>query len=342
MRNGRARAVILGSGGGRTHWRGSWLGGVSTALVIGEHVYIVDFGRGWAEQFFACDLASPTGRGFETIEACFITHLHADHVIDLTRLLLFGGSDGLWQRSTPVPLIGPGQRNAAFAATFGIKSDTTPICPDAPAPGTREMIAHLTAAFAADLNDQMFDSGAPRPDAWLRAQDIALPQGCDATPQDPAPSMRPIPVYEDARLKATTILVDHRPMVPCFAFRFDTDTGSLVISGDTAPTANLVRLAHRADVLVHEAIDGEWVRGRFKPPLSGDQRAKRDHLLQAHTEISKVGSVAAKAEVKHLVLNHLGPPAVANSDLEKSVVGFSGPITMGLPGVSVLLSTKET
>ena len=49
-------------------------------------------------------------------------------------------------------------------------------------------------------------------------------------------------------------LVDHPPVMPAFAYRFDTADRSIVISGDTNRSDNLVKLAHGADVLVHEAL----------------------------------------------------------------------------------------
>jgi ribonuclease BN (tRNA processing enzyme) len=56
------------------------------------------------------------------------------------------------------------------------------------------------------------------------------------------------PVTADENLKVTCTLVDHPPVVPAFAYRFDARDRSIVISGDTAPSRNLVELAGGADV----------------------------------------------------------------------------------------------
>ena len=58
-------------------------------------------------------------------------------------------------------------------------------------------------------------------------------------------------VMSDDNLKVTAALVDHPPVVPAFGFRFDASDRSIVISGDTAPSDNVVKLARGADVLVH-------------------------------------------------------------------------------------------
>src|SRR5687768_17404620 len=55
------------------------------------------------------------------------------------------------------------------------------------------------------------------------------------------------PVMADDNLRVTATLVDHPPVVPSFAYRFDAVDRSIVISGDTAPSQNLVKLAAGAD-----------------------------------------------------------------------------------------------
>jgi ribonuclease BN (tRNA processing enzyme) len=52
----------------------------------------------------------------------------------------------------------------------------------------------------------------------------------------------------DENVKVTAALVDHPPVVPSFAYRFDARDRSIVISGDTAPSDNVVKLARGADV----------------------------------------------------------------------------------------------
>src|SRR6266481_802265 len=63
-------------------------------------------------------------------------------------------------------------------------------------------------------------------------------------------------VVKDENVTVTSIPVDHPPVVPAFAYRFDTPSRSIVISGDTNRTDNLIKLAQGADILVHEAL---WV-----------------------------------------------------------------------------------
>ncbi|MGA8534179.1 MAG: MBL fold metallo-hydrolase, partial [Candidatus Tumulicola sp.] len=58
--------------------------GISTALKIGNRVYVVDCGRSSVTQYANANL------GFSNLAAIFITHLHADHVCDLWNFFLLG------------------------------------------------------------------------------------------------------------------------------------------------------------------------------------------------------------------------------------------------------------
>jgi ribonuclease BN (tRNA processing enzyme) len=50
---------------------------------------------------------------------------------------------------------------------------------------------------------------------------------------------------QDENVKVTATLVHHPPVVPAFGYRFDAADRSIVISGDTAPSDNLIQLAQR-------------------------------------------------------------------------------------------------
>lgn len=112
-------------------------------------------------------------------------------------------------------------------------------------------------------------------------------------------------VMQDTRVKVTAALVQHPPVSPAFAYRFDCPDRSIVFSGDTRPSENLVKLAHSADVLVHEVM--------YLPALDkliGSEPnaiTLREHLLASHTTTEQVGRIATEAGVKTLVLNHFVP-----------------------------------
>jgi ribonuclease BN (tRNA processing enzyme) len=116
---------------------------------------------------------------------------------------------------------------------------------------------------------------------------------------------KPGVVLEDENVKVTAVLVEHPPVTPAFAYRFDCPDRSIVISGDTRPTPNLVALAKGADVLVHEVM----YLPALEQLLAKETNAAtlKEHLLASHTTTEQVGRLATEAGVKTLVLSHFVP-----------------------------------
>ncbi|HWW87840.1 MAG TPA: MBL fold metallo-hydrolase [Vicinamibacterales bacterium] len=117
-------------------------------------------------------------------------------------------------------------------------------------------------------------------------------------------------VMQDENLKVSSALVAHPPMT-AFAYRFDSADRSIVISGDTARSDSLVKLAQGADVLVHEAMYPPAV-DRLVARVPNASTLKK-HLIDSHTSAEDCGRVATAAGVKTLVLSHFVPaddPAV--------------------------------
>ena len=112
-------------------------------------------------------------------------------------------------------------------------------------------------------------------------------------------------VMRDDTLKVTSALVHHPPVVPAFGYRFDAKDRSIVISGDTAPSDNLVKLAEGADVLVHDAMYLPGVERLVARVPNAP--ALRKSILSHHTAAEDAGRIAERAGVKTLVLSHLVP-----------------------------------
>ena len=108
-------------------------------------------------------------------------------------------------------------------------------------------------------------------------------QGFLSPNETPARDMAPFKVYEDDRVKVTATLVNHFPVWPAFAYRFDSDDGSIVFSGDTCRCDNLIRLAQGDDILVHETIVTTWAEVLFPKPPRAPEEGLQNHLLSAHT-----------------------------------------------------------
>jgi len=112
-------------------------------------------------------------------------------------------------------------------------------------------------------------------------------------------------VMENDQVKVTAALVNHPPVEPAFAYRFDTPDRSIVFSGDTTPCDNLIKLAKGADVLVHEVIHKPSLARLLARIPNADRLL--EHIVASHTTHIDVGKVAKEAGVKTLVLTHFVP-----------------------------------
>jgi ribonuclease BN (tRNA processing enzyme) len=178
-------------------------------------------------------------------------------------------------------------------------------------------LARMTEQFLAmnrfDIDTRVADEGLPRLDELFAPTEVAEERV----------------VYEDERVRVTAALVDHPPIATALGYRFDTADRSIVVSGDTAPSAGLVRLAQGADVLVHEVM--------YLPAVDAvvaqyNGRTLREHLLASHTDVDRVGGIAQEAGVGTLVLSHFVP---TDSDIpdetwrEHAARGFDGEVVVG-------------
>jgi ribonuclease BN (tRNA processing enzyme) len=137
------------------------------------------------------------------------------------------------------------------------------------------------------------------------------------------------PVFRDERVSVRAAVVEHPPMAPSLAFRFDSADRSIVFSGDTVPCEALIELAKDADVLVHEVMHA----GALAEILARLRNAERlrEHLLASHTRLEDVGNVARRAGVRTLVLNHFVPSEGVSDRVwhDGAAAGFAGEIVVG-------------
>lgn len=182
-------------------------------------------------------------------------------------------------------------------------------------PPLKRMTRRFLQLNDADIHTRIADEGRPPLAPLLRPHEL----------------IRGGPVMQDDKVKVTAALVEHPPVRPAFAYRFDSPDRSIVFSGDTRPSDALVKLAQDADVLVHEAM---YLPALEKLIASEAQAARlRQHLLDSHTTTEQVGRVATAAGVKTLVLNHFvpgGDPALTDEVWRRAVAPhFKGELVIG-------------
>lgn len=140
-------------------------------------------------------------------------------------------------------------------------------------------------------------------------------------------------IFEDANLKVTAFEVPHGDAKPSYAFRFDTPHKSIVFSGDTSRSTNLIKHAKGADILVHEVVSIHGVEAVVQRIDPGNKDLVQ-HIVEAHTPIEEVGEVAREAGVKKLVLSHFVPTGLPSYDkpelwIEGVRKTYSGEVIVG-------------
>jgi ribonuclease BN (tRNA processing enzyme) len=192
------------------------------------------------------------------------------------------------------------------------------IDPDLPAPGTADLVGHILAAFAYHLNVMPLDARMPDAASLVRGIDLSVPPGPE-----------PVVVFEDLAVRVSAVAVMHGRAVPALAYRFDTAAGSVVFSGDTAASDNLIALAQGADVLVHQVADLDYLRRH------GTDEAELARMAALHTDVTQVGGVAERAGVRELILSHFLPadPGAVTDWAERAGPGFSGTTIAGHDGL---------
>lgn len=333
------RLILLGTAGASNPK--ATRAGYSNAIVVGGVAYLVDCGEGVHRQAWRSGISmhpERRPRGGSTVRSIFFTHLHSDHVIDYINLML-----GFWPTNR-VDVFGPGE--AGLPITPYPPDRVVPVLfPGAPTPGIRVLTQKLFEAFAYNINVRIADEARKDVTANVFVHEVGVAhdgyrpdidlgvEASGATMTTAAPPMEPVEIQplDDNGVRVTAILVQHAPVFPAFAFRFDTPSGSVVFSGDTGPCDNVVRLARGADYLVHEVIDLGFIADRVANLPNRDNIV--NHLTESHTSPEDAGRIAARAGVKNLVLSHLvpGDSEIAESTWEERAGGeFTGNVICGV------------
>lgn len=173
--------------------------------------------------------------------------------------------------------------------------------------GTVKMMSHLEQAYEYDIRIRLYDDRAHPDGVVILAHDIG--EGV---------------AYEHDGVKITAFEVDHAPVKPAFGYRIDYRGRSVVLSGDTRASENLIRHAKGADVLIHEVADPE----SFK--RAGTHAERTRSVVAHHLTPEQAGEVFARIQPKLAVYSHIVLPTATEQDLIASTrKTYSGPLEVG-------------
>jgi ribonuclease Z len=158
--------------------------------------------------------------------------------------------------------------------------------------GTVSMMSHLREAFAFDIRLRQSD-------------DRASPGGAQVNPVDISEGV----VYDSGGVRITAFLVDHAPVEPAFGYRVDQAGRSVVVSGDTRVSENLIRHSMGVDVLIHEVASREsFVR-------AGVPEERVNGVISRHVTPEQAGRVFARTRPRLAVYSHIIHGMATDEDL---------------------------
>lgn len=269
--------------------------------------------------FFLVDVGPGSWENVQTwrlpraqLSGVLLTHFHSDHIGELGEVVTQSWIAG---RQEPLKVYGP--------------------------PGVQDVVVGFQQAYTHDREYRVAHHGdeAMPPDGG-RATAVILP-----VPPDNGSHL----VLEQDGVRVTAFSVDHEPVVPAFGYRIEYNGRSVVISGDTKKSANLIEHAKGADILVHEALAAHLITQmvpRFEKLGQARLAKLAGDVVDYHTTPVQAAEAAKEAGVRQLVLTHLVPPpinAVVRREFMQGVdEAWDGKVVLGEDGMHFTLPKGTT
>jgi ribonuclease BN (tRNA processing enzyme) len=303
---GALSVMVLGSGGPMATSSGRASAGY-LIFTDGKPRILMDCGGG------AFQRLAKSGADVKDLDTVLLSHLHIDHMSDLPAIIktvyfharaanVAGTMPG--GHTNPIQIYGP--------AANGV----------GPFPASSDFVdSHFNNATGLERYLNSFATLIGGGEFHYSATNIS-PNWQEYNPS----------IWDDGHgVMITAVGVNHGP-VPALAFRIDYKGHSIVYSGDTSSKAvdalgnplpnggNMVELARDADLLIYDTA----ITDDQPSALPGDAL-----FFQLHTTPTRMGQVAAQAQVKKLLLSHLTPVTEPNLAEVKHRIrdqGFTGKI----------------
>jgi ribonuclease BN (tRNA processing enzyme) len=214
------------------------------------------------------------GVNVREIGTIFITHHHDDHTAGLGTLLSVAWDQN---RIKPIDVYGP--------------------------PRTAELVTAAVQYFTISAEIRIADGGRSIPIAQVFfGHDVGTGM-----------------IYQDANIKVTAVENSHFDFHEGFAagkhksyaYRFETPDRVIVFTGDTGASDAVTELAKDADLLISETsscqgrMEEMAYDGRWQAMSPAEQAGIVRQMTQGHMALDEIGKMAARANVKTLVLSHL-------------------------------------
>jgi ribonuclease BN (tRNA processing enzyme) len=265
--------ITLGTGGGPPP-RAHQAQSSNLLTVNGTH-YVIDAGDGVARRI------AKAGINVRDIGIIFITHHHDDHTAGLGTLMSVAWDN---QRTSPINVYGP--------------------------PPTEALVKAAVQYYGISAEIRIADGGRSIPIAQIfNGHDVGTGS-----------------IYQDTNIKVSAVQNSHFDFHngpasgkhKSYSYRFETPDRVIVFTGDTGASEAVTELAKNADLLVtetssfEERMKGMIASGQWQAMTPAEQEGITRQATQGHMTLEIIGKMAARANVKAVVLSHLSPRADGN------------------------------
>ena len=185
-----------------------------------------------------------------------------------------------------------------------ISNRTTPLSLWGPT-GTRRMAANLERAFTFDRDIRVREGKVPVAGGQIDAHDISQQV-----------------VFDRGGVKVTSFLVDHGMVRPALGYRVDAGSRSVVLSGDTRYSPNLIRHAKGVDLLIHE------VGAASAEELRRNENSRT--IIAHHTTPERAAQLFNEVRPKLAVFSHIVLRDISVEDVMRTTrQTYAGPLQLG-------------
>ena len=221
--------------------------GPCAAVVAAGKIWLVDAGGGGWRNMNLWNM--PNGK----LAGVLLTHFHSDHIEDLGEVNLQSWVAG---RSIALPVFG--------------------------GPGVESVVNGFNAAYALDSGYRETHHGAT---VLPPAAAAMVPHVVQAGPGVSLHEGQVADVLNQDGMRITAIGVNHAPVSPAYAYRFDYGGRSVVISGDTKASPDFATAVAGVDVMVHRSASQRRGSTTAWPDGTAGERADGENP-QRHTKLS--------------------------------------------------------
>ncbi len=245
------------------------------------------------------------------LSGIFLTHFHSDHIGDLGEANVMSWANG---RTKALEIFGP--------------------------KGIDKVVNGFIMAYELDKEYRFAHHGED-----VVSLEAGTPISKVISFQDPNEKEL---IFDRNGLKVYAFEVDHSPVKPAVGYRIEFKGNTIVITGDTIKTENLVKHSNNADILFSEAISFDMlnivIAGAAKRNLTRLVKILTD-IQEYHMELVEAAELAKEADVKKLVYVHITPP-LPNKMAEKVYLKgvsevYNGDFIIGDDNMKFRLDPKE-